>query len=218
MPSIKASFDAFTTYHAAVAPVLGTDPAAVDAGLVEAALDAVLAKRPSPTSPEEHKAAYRHLRDLGEKSPLAFKLHYELHLKHQCNLAPIAIATESANVDDWEDDRICIKDKTMVGSVDVAAPTVLLTAIEPLAAHAVITTDPRNTSPEEATPRIPPEGVSRHPMKVTALGGSDRCGSCGSSRSSRPSGRAKMAPSSPRRPRSHMRQVRREKMVRCPRS
>jgi hypothetical protein len=117
MPSIKASFDAFTTYHAAVAPVLGTDPAAVDAGLVEAALDAVLAKRPSPTSPEEHKAAYRHLRDLGEKSPLAFKLHYELHLKHQCNLAPIAIATESANADDWKDDRICIKEKTMVGSV-----------------------------------------------------------------------------------------------------
>ena len=49
MPSIQASFDAFATYHAVVAPVLGTDPAAVDAGLVEAALDAVLAKRPSPT-------------------------------------------------------------------------------------------------------------------------------------------------------------------------
>ena len=42
MPSLQASFDAFATYHAEVAPVLGTDPAAVDAGLVEAALDAVL--------------------------------------------------------------------------------------------------------------------------------------------------------------------------------
>ena len=114
MPDLKASFEAFATYHAAVAPVLGTDPAAVDAGLVEAALDAVLAKRPSPTSPEEHKAAYRHLRDLGEKHPLAFKHHFKLYLKTQCNLAPVAITTESANVDDWKDDRICIKDKTMV--------------------------------------------------------------------------------------------------------
>ena len=51
MPSHQASFDAFATYHAVVAPVLGTDPTAVDAGLVEAALYAVLRKRPSPTSP-----------------------------------------------------------------------------------------------------------------------------------------------------------------------
>ena len=84
MPSHPASFAAFATYHAVVAPVLGTDPAAVDAGLVEAALDAVLAKRPSLTSSEERKAAYHHLRKFGLNLS-AFKLHYEIYLKNQCN-------------------------------------------------------------------------------------------------------------------------------------
>ena len=36
MSLLEASFEAFATYHAAVAPVLGTDPAAVDARGVEA--------------------------------------------------------------------------------------------------------------------------------------------------------------------------------------
>ena len=52
MPNIKASYEASATYHAEVAQVLGTDPAA-DAGLVEATYDGEAHRRLCRTGVED---------------------------------------------------------------------------------------------------------------------------------------------------------------------
>ena len=104
--SLLASIKAFASYDATVVPVLGTDPTAVDARGVEAALDAVLAKRCEERDAQRW-ADHNHLEDLALQSYDDFVLHYQCYLRWRVrNAAGATSATRWVNADDGKDDRI----------------------------------------------------------------------------------------------------------------